>query len=105
MLIYTPKRKVSFRHGVSEDFSRKELKRFLQEAAKNLNGLTPEKILQFLQENPEVVFYIKTAAVGAGVSIIVGTIVEDFLTAGVGVADDVQCFMLGYKLIRIAWAL
>ena len=82
-----------------------KLKRFLQEAAKNLNGLTPEKILQFLQENPEVVFYIKTAAVGAGVSIIVGTIVEDFLTAGVGVADDVQCFMLGYKLIRIAWAL
>jgi len=71
MLIYTPKRKVSFRHGVSEDFSRKE----------------------------------KTMVVGAGVSIIVGTIVEDFLTAGVGVADDVQCFLLGYKLIRIAWAL
>ncbi len=82
-----------------------KLKRFLQEAAKNLNGLTPEKIVEFLQKNPEVVDYIKFAAVGAGVSIIVGTIVEDFLTAGVGVADDVQCFLLGYKLIRIAWKL
>jgi hypothetical protein len=67
MLIYTSKRKVSFRHGVSEDFSRKE----------------------------------KTMVVGAAVAIIVGTIVEDFLTAGVGVADDVQSVLLAYKLIRI----
>ncbi len=39
--------------------------------------------------------------VGAAVAIIVGTIVEDFLTAGVGVADDVQSVLLAYKLIRI----
>lgn len=82
-----------------------KLKRFLQEAAKNLIYLTPEKLMSFLKENPDVVIYLKTAAVGAGVAIIVGTIVEDFLTAGVGISDDTQCFLLGYKLIRIAWAL
>ncbi|MEI6584295.1 MAG: hypothetical protein WCO43_11975 [Chitinophagia bacterium] len=59
----------------------------------------------FLKNNPEIVIYLKSAAVGAGVAIIVGTIVEDFLTAGVGISDDTQCFLLGYKLIRIAWAL
>jgi hypothetical protein len=68
MLIYTPKRKVSFRHGVSEDFSRKE----------------------------------KTMVVGAGVVIVVGTIVEDFITAGAGMWNDVQSVLLAYKLIRIA---
>lgn len=82
-----------------------KLKQFLQEAAKNLNDLTPEKIMLFLKNNPDIVIYLKSAAVGAGVAIIVGTIVEDFLTAGAGISDDIQCFLLGYKLIRIAWAL
>jgi hypothetical protein len=52
-------------------------------------------------EYKELLIYIKTAEVGAAVAIIVGTIVEDFLTAGVGVADDVQSVLLAYKLIRI----
>jgi len=89
---------------IPQDIAEK-LKQFLQEAAKNLNELTPEKIMLVLKNNPEIVIYLKSAAVGAGVAIIVGTIVEDFLTAGVGISDDTQCFLLGYKLIRIAWAL
>ena len=87
---------------IPQDIAEK-LKQFLQEAAKNLNDLTPEKIMLFLKNNPDIVIYIKSAAVGAGVAIIVGTIVEDFLTAGAGISDDTQCFLLGYKLIRTAW--
>jgi len=38
--------------------------------------------------NPDLVTYIKGAAIGAGVAIIVSTIIEDFLTLGAGIADD-----------------
>jgi len=81
-----------------------KLKLFLQEAAKNLNGITPEIILVLLQkpEYKELLKYIKTAVVGAVVAIVVGTIVEDFITAGAGIGNDVQSFLLAYKLIRIA---
>jgi len=81
-----------------------KLKLFLQEAAKNLNGITPEIILELLQkpEYKELLKYIKTTVVGAAVVIVVGTIVEDFITAGAGMWNDVQSVLLAYKLIRIA---
>jgi hypothetical protein len=81
-----------------------KLKRFLQEAAKNLNGITPEIILEILKkpEYKEILIYIKTTVVGAVVAIFVGTIVEDFITAGAGMWNDVQSVLLAYKLIRIA---
>ncbi len=35
-------------------------------------------------------------------AIIVGTILEDIITAGAGIADDWACFTLAYRIIRFA---
>jgi hypothetical protein len=35
----------------------------------------------------------------------VGTILEDIITAGAGVADDWACFVLSYRIIRFALTL
>lgn len=59
-------------------------------------------IAEYMQQNPDLVTYIKTAAIGAGIAIIVGTIIEDILTAGTGIADDWACFTLAYRIIRFA---
>jgi hypothetical protein len=57
---------------------------------------------EFLRDtaNADLVNYIKTAAIGAGVAIVVGTILEDIITAGAGIADDWTCFVLAYRIIR-----
>lgn len=73
----------------------------LKELKKDMENLE-EKILVYLQEYPEIVKYIKAAAVGAAVTIVVGTIVEDIITLGAGVADDWASFLIAYKLVRIA---
>ncbi len=62
-------------------------------------------IAEYMQQNPDLVNYIKSAAVGAGVAVVVGTILEDFLTLGGGIADDLPCFILAYRIVRFAWAL
>lgn len=62
-------------------------------------------IAEYLRQNPELVNYLKTAAIGAGVAIVVGTILEDVITAGAGIADDWACFVLSYRIIRFAAAL
>lgn len=62
-------------------------------------------IAEYLQQNPDLVTYIKGAAIGAGIAIVVGTIIEDVLTAGAGIADDWACFVLSYRIIRFAIAL
>ena len=80
-------------------------KNFLQNASNNFKNITPEQILAFLKSNPDLVIYIKSAAIGAAVSIIVGTIVEDILSAGIGVSDDIPSFLFAYKIVRIAWKL
>jgi hypothetical protein len=49
-----------------------------------------ETIAEYLKDNPDLVTYLKGAAIGAAVAIVVGTIVEDFLTAGAGILDDWQ---------------
>ena len=82
-----------------------KLKNFLQNASNNFKNITPEQILAFLKSNPDLVIYIKSAAIGAAVSIIVGTIVEDILSAGIGVSDDIPSFLFAYKIVRIAWKL
>jgi hypothetical protein len=79
-----------------------KLKTFLQKALQNT---TQEQIVLFLKANPDVLYYLKTAAAGAAVSIIVGTLIEDIITAGVGVTDDVPSFLLAYKIVRFAWKL
>lgn len=61
-------------------------------------------ILRFLQDpaNRDILLYLKTAAYGAATAIVVGTIIEDILTAGLGVADDWASFVLAYRIVRIA---
>ncbi len=73
----------------------------LKELKKDMENLE-EKILVYLQEYPEIVKYIKAAAIGAAVTIVVGTIAEDIITLGAGVADDWASFLMAYKLVRIA---
>ncbi len=53
-------------------------------------------------QNADVLNYIKAAALGAGVAIVVGTILEDVVTAGAGIADDWACFVLAWRIIRFA---
>jgi hypothetical protein len=62
-------------------------------------------IAEYLRDNGDLVTYIKTAAIGAGVAIVVGTILEDIITAGAGIADDWACFVLSYRIIRFALTL
>jgi len=42
----------------------------------------------------------RRSAIAAGVAVIVGTIIEDFLTGGVGVADDPPTVAAGWTLIQ-----
>jgi hypothetical protein len=59
-------------------------------------------IAEYMHQHPELVTYIKGAAISGGVAIIVSTILEDILTLGAGVADDWASFVLAYKIIRFA---
>jgi hypothetical protein len=80
----------------------------LKELVRRLKENIPEFrriIAEYMSENPDLVNYIKGAAVGAAVGIIVGTIVEDIITLGGGIADDLASFLLAYKIVRFAWAL
>jgi len=73
------------------------LKRNLQNADKI--------IAEYLQQHPELLTYIKAVAIGAGVAIIVATLLEDILTGGLGIADDWASFMLAKRIIKYALAL
>ncbi len=79
----------------------KELLKLLVLAGESYNYI----LTTFLQSNPDVVFYIKSAAIGVAAVIVVGTIIEDIMTAGVGIADDWLHFMMAYRLVRFAVAL
>lgn len=59
----------------------------------------------FCQNNPDVVTYIKNAALGVAFVLVVGTLVEDILTGGSGIADDWASFIAAQKLVRFAMAL
>ncbi|HAO05239.1 MAG: hypothetical protein KA121_09240 [Ferruginibacter sp.] len=62
-------------------------------------------IAEFFYQHPELKNYIKSTAIGAGIALIVSTILEDVITAGAGIADDWVCFVLAYRIIRFAVAL
>jgi len=62
-------------------------------------------IAAFLRDNPELLTYLQTAAYTAAATIIIGTIVEDFLTGGAGIADDWASFLLARRIIQFAAAL
>ncbi len=51
------------------------------------------------------VFSRETACVGTGITMVIATIIEDFLTLGVGAADDPASFALAYRIIRFGIAL
>lgn len=76
----------------------------LVEKLKNTPQTIEVAIAQFLNDpaNADLVSTIKTAAISTGVAIIVGTIIEDFLTAGIGIADDWASFMLAMRIIKFA---
>ena len=61
-------------------------------------------ILEFLENpaNREILSYLKTAAYGTATAIVVGTIIEDILTGGLGILDDWASFTLAYRIVRIA---
>lgn len=61
-------------------------------------------LAEYMKQNPELLTYIKGAAIGAGVAIVVGTILEDVITAGAGIADDWASFVLAYRIVRFAVA-
>ena len=67
--------------------------------------LIEQKIIAFLQQNPDVVYYVQALAIATAVTICIATLVEDVLTGFVGVADDVVCFEVAYNLVKIARAL
>lgn len=77
----------------------------LIERLKNSAVAVEVEITSFLRRNEELLTYIKNAAIGVGVAIIVGTIVEDILTAGLGIADDWASFILAYRIIRLGVSL
>jgi hypothetical protein len=62
-----------------------------------------ETIAEYLHEHPGLVTYLKSQLVVAAVAIVVGTLVEDILTGGVGVLDDFASFALAYRIVRFAW--
>ncbi len=80
----------------------------LKELVRRLKENIPEFetiIAQYMSENPDLVNYIKGAAIGAAVAIIVGTIIEDIATLGGGILDDIPSFFLAYRIVRFAWKL
>jgi hypothetical protein len=76
----------------------------LVERLKNNAANAKNIISEYMRQHPELLTYIKSAAIGAGVAIIVGTILEDIVTAGAGIVDDLASFALAYKIIRFAIA-
>jgi hypothetical protein len=58
-----------------------------------------------MSENPDLVDYLKTAAFSAAIAVVVGTVAEDIITTGGGIADDWASFVLAYKIVRFAIAL
>lgn len=57
-----------------------------------------QQILTFLRQNPAILPYLK----GAAAAVVIGTIVEDIVTEGIGVADDWQSFVIARTLWRIS---
>ncbi len=55
---------------------------------------------EFLAQNPTLTTYIKTAAITAGVAIIVATLLDDMTL--VGILDDAAGFMAAYRIVRFA---
>lgn len=77
-----------------------KLKNFVRSLAQNTSNLEA-KVITYLRQNPEMVAYIKGAAIG----IVIATIVEDIITLGVGIADDWASFVIARTMWRVAAAI
>lgn len=69
--------------------------------------LAEYQIREFFSDpaNAQLKDAIKTAVIGAGIAVVVGTIVEDVLSGGLGLMDDIAHFTMAYRAIRFAIAL
>jgi hypothetical protein len=82
----------------------RRIKKFLAEHSQRLREIDIEHAIRdFLEKNPDVEYWIKAAAVGAAMAIVVATIIEDIVTLGAGIADDWASFYLAYRLVRFAF--
>ena len=77
------------------------IRKFMERLGHNPSDIDLE-CAKFLRENPDIAVAFKSAATTIGISIAVATVVEDILTLGAGIADDWACFMVSYRLIKIA---
>jgi hypothetical protein len=78
------------------------IKDFIERQKKKQDVNIDDAIRTFLQENPDIVEFVKVACVTAAFSIVIGTIIEDIVTLGAGILDDIPSFYLAYRLVRIA---
>jgi len=53
-------------------------------------------------QNEDIANALRTAGTGLAAAIIVGTIIEDIATAGVGIGDDAASFALAYRIYQLA---
>jgi hypothetical protein len=77
-----------------------KLKNFVRSLNNNTTNLEVQ-IVYFLRQNPEIIPYLKAAAVG----VVIGTIVEDIASGGVGVLDDPASFLIARTIWRLASAM
>lgn len=77
-----------------------KLKNFVQSLAQNTANLEA-KIVMYLRQHPEMVTFIKAAAIG----VVIATIVEDIATLGAGIADDWASFVIARTMWRLAAAI
>ncbi len=78
-----------------------KLKILFQALLANQNDMY-EKIWVYLKNNPDLANAIKNSLIGVAVGVMVATIVEDILTGGLGILDDIACAKIAYNLIRVA---
>jgi hypothetical protein len=79
------------------------IQRFLEDLLRNQHPYTYEKaILAFLRNNTDIAQHFKNSVIYAASAIIIGTLIEDILTAGAGILDDWACFVIASRFISIA---
>lgn len=60
--------------------------------------ISEQMIVYWLKKNPEVKNYLITASV----ALIIATIIDDVVTTGIGIANDISSILLGMRMIRLA---
>jgi len=77
-----------------------KLKTLFQRIKANPENREP-LVIAFVRQNPKIVPYLKSASAG----IIIGTILEDIASDGVGILDDWESFLIARTLWRVANAI